>query len=331
MHHHSPRTNGPSLVTFSAAAALAALAAGAHAQTLDDLRDQLRDDLRSVHFAKSFSTLITLSDELELSGAHYTIDNDSDTELTSLSIPYRRTLRPWGEDSHGLYVEAAIGYARASEDTDDIYGGDLPGFETRVEADWTTFGGLAGVGIEFEPKPGLKLTPILNIGLAKLENDSDYSGPGAAITELLADGIAFNWEALVASLGVAGRAQWDHNLSEKHTLTLLGRYDARWSETIQDDDPAQDFSATSQLVTLRADVTGPTGLTVHGGPLTWRATVGYRHFLEGDLFGADNYVQIGGGIELSETPPIGKTLSLTAGYIIGPDIEGYSLGLGLSF
>ena len=98
-----------------------------------------------------------------------------------------------------------------------------------------------------------------------------------------------------------------------------------------EDDPAQEFTARVQAMTIRTDLVGPTGIELWDGPLRWRATVGYRRFLEGDLSGANDFVRLGGALELGDVLPLGSTLALSAAAILGDDIDGWALGLGISF
>ena len=317
----------------SAAMATAALhAATALAQpTIEDIRDRLRESLSDPQFAKSFSTQIIMSNEIELTGAFFEVDDQEDTTLRIASLPFRRSFGVLGEDRPGLYVEGAVGYALASESVPDLYQGDLPGFETSVDAEWIAASGLLGIGAEFEPIEGLTLAPIVNAGVAYIESRADYAGPGEALSEAIADGIAFNWDAWVASVGLAGRAEWRQPLEHELELTLLGRYDIRWAETVESDDDAQEFSSTSQFGTIRTDLTGPTGIELGGSRIRWRTTASFRFFTQGNLYGISEYVQVGGGIEINDSLPIVRRLSISAGVILGADVTGYNLGIGVSF
>lgn len=315
-----------------ALAALLALAYPGHGQGLGPIREELSRSLADNHFAAAFAGLVLLSDELELSTARFDVDNDFDTEFMTLALPFHHTLHPWGEEAPGLYVEGVLGYARAKEGTDDVYSGALPGSETKVDAKWTTYGGLVGLGPEFAPCPELTVAAILNVGLARIESDADYSGPGAAFTAALLDGIAFNWDGLVLSGGGATRLDWTRPIGASRQLELIGRYDLRWAKTVDTDDAAQRFSNRIQLVTLRGDVTGATGLHPFGLPLGWRTIAGYRYFAEGSLFDARHLVELGGSLELGmgEQMKLVQRLSLNVGVFLGEDLRGLSLGISAS-
>lgn len=312
---------------------IAVLAQPSVGQVIEELRGELRDILRSMHFADSFVGLVVLSDELELGSATYRFSNVEDTEISSFALPFHHTFHIGKKDDPAIYLEGVVGYAKANEGTDDIYGGELPEYRTSIDADWITYGGIVGIGIEFPLIEGLTVSPIGHIGLSHLKSDADYGGPGAAFTAAIADGIAFNWDALAILFGSAVRVDWKYPIDEDHTFSLLARYDLRWTNTLREDDKAQDFSARSQLLTLRTDLVGPTGLDVFGRRLGWRATAGYRRFVEGELFEVKDFVQFGGSLELdmADSVPLAHILSLDATVILGNDMVGWSVGLGLSF
>lgn len=64
-----------------------------------------------------------------------------------------------------------------------------------------------------------------------------------------------------------------------------------------------------------------------------RTRVGYRWFLEGDLFGIEGYLQVGGGLELptGDDLPLGKGIALTGAAILGHDISSWTVGISLDF
>jgi hypothetical protein len=302
-------------------------------QTIDDIRQGLRDSLRDSQFASSFAGMVYVSDEFELSGAHYKFDDADNTRLSSLALPFRRTFHPWGTNATGLYLEGVVGYAQAKESADDIYGGLIPSLQTSVDTDWTTYGGLIGLGPDFRLAEGLTLALIANGGLARIVSEADYGGPGAAVSAQLLDGLAFNWSGYTVSAGGAGRLDWIRPLGKGYVFEAAARYDYRWTETFAADDEAQEFSSQLQLLTLRSDVVGPTGLHLFDRSLDWRAFAGYRYFIEGTLFGTRNLGLLGVALELDthELLPLGPRVSLSGWVIIGGDVTGYTVGLGFSF
>ncbi len=324
-------------VVISVVIFLSALTELADGQILSDVRDQVRESLQNAHYAENSATLIAISEELELSGASYEIDdgdeNLSNTKLKALSLPFRTTLFPWKESEVGIYVEGVVGYGKASQNVSDIYAGAAPGFETSVDGDWTTYGGLIGFGPEFTVHDEFRIAPIVNAGIAYIESDAEYAGPGAETSAAMFDGLAFNWDAWTASGGLALRLDWTHSLGKGYSVEIVSRYDLRWTQTIEHDDPAQEFTSRYQLFTLRSDIVGPTGLAILERTLYWRILAGYRAFMEGDLYGANHIVLLGSGLEydINEILPIGSVLTVKGGVLIGADITGYTVGIGMTF
>lgn len=302
-------------------------------QTLDELRESLRESLHDAQTAGSLAGLIVMADEFELSGARYWIDNDFDTELTSLALPYRNSFQPWAAPWPGIYLEGVLGYAKASDKTDDIYSGQAPALATAVDSKLTTYSVLLGLGPQWQIWEGFSVALIANGGAAWMESDARYGGPGAAFSALLLNGLIFNWDGYTVSGGGAVRLDYIRLLGKAYKMEIATRFDARWTQSAGADDPALEFTSRADFFTLRGDIVGPTGLQISGQPLTWRSTAGCRVFVEGDMYDISAMGMIGGALELDtdNTLPLGPTVSLSAGFMFGDRVLGYTLGLGLSF
>lgn len=325
-------TTLPTATTLAGAAAVALACAPLAAQTLDDLRADLRGQLAEVKFAKALGTLVLASEEMSLSSADFSFDDDEGTELSTFVLPLQSTFDLFGAGRPGLHVEGALGHARVRQSTADVYDGGLPGLQTSITTDWQSLSGVVGVGPALPLAARLTFTPMANLGFAHLENDSDYDGPGAPLTAALADGIAFNWDATVVITGAAARLDWRQRLDALR-LDVVARYDLRWLDVVQADDPAQDFTTRMQVATLRADLVGPTGWRLLDGAVDWRALAGYRGFVEGDLFGNRSLFEVGGALELrsADDLPLVDGLAVHASAFFGDDLRGWSVGVGVLF
>jgi hypothetical protein len=316
-----------------AALALLGLAAAAPAQTLEELRQQLRDDLRDTHFAQGLAGLVLSTHELELTGARYRIDDEADTEVTVFTLPFHTSVAAWAGHPARLHLEGALGYAEAEQSVDDLFAGTAPGLETSVDTRWRTYGGLLGVGLQWPVGGGVTLTPVLDLSIARLENEADFGGPGAPVLGPLADGIVFNWEAMTFAWGGGGRVDWQRALGERHRLELVARYDVRRTESFDEDDPAQAFASRQQFATLRGDVLGPLGIDAFGYPLGWQLTAAWRQFLEGDLFDVESFAELGAALclDTGDGLPLAEGFALTATAIVGEDVSGWSFGMRVLF
>ena len=311
-------------VPFTASLALA--------QTLEDARERLSDQLRSIEFAESLTGLVDLSDSMALNGGRFSLDDGLDTKIRALVFPFRAVLTGPAGLRPGLYVEGAVGYARATQRVDDIFQGILPGFETSVESTTSTWGGLAGIGARFRLRDGLTFTPALDFGAAHLQNRSELDGPLAEELAALLDGIAFNWDATVGLVALATQVDWTRTLGDDYEVRLQARHDTRRVFVVESDDRAQDFNSVHHLATLRADLEGPTPFQFFGLPVGWQTTAGYQHFFGLELFDGDGYGTLGAGLRLhtGKALPL-KALIIQSSIQRGRNVTGFRVGVGARF
>lgn len=311
---------------------LVALPARAAAQTLDEVRDEIRTALDETNYTAFVTSLVDLSGENELAAANYRIDDGLGTRVGTLKLPYRTTFDA-DEDGEGWYVEGNLGYLEAEAVVPDFLAGTE--LSTRIDADWKVYSVLAGGGYSFGPGEGVALTPLFDVLLARVESEACYSGAGAQLVPSLLDGLFFNWNAWILTYGPGLRFDWREPLSETVALETLARYDLRRSTTLSSTDPVQDEPVTSQRFTLRGDVTGPTPVRISGELMRWRATLGFAAFPgeTGDALGFDSIVSVGGALELplGDSLPLVSELSLSGALLFGPDVSGWTVGVGASF
>ena len=317
------------------AAALGLLPTGLFAQTIGDIRDAVREAANSGRYASFVAALVDLTDDTELSSAQLTIDGPPELELGVTKLPYRSKF-DLTDLSPDLYVEANLGYLSGRARFDDLWSGSAPGLETRVDSKWKALSGFAAVGLEFPVlTDGLSVTPLLNTSLSYVENDADFSGPGAELTQAVTDGILFNWNATLAAFGSAVRVAFDGDVSDSVRIESVARYDLRWVETIDSTDSAQDASTSIQRLTLRADLIGDTGWTAFDHGIDWRTICGYTRFLDrtGDDLGFDEYFELGLGLETAldgELGPLSR-LSMSGSILFGDELSGWTIGGGVAF
>lgn len=315
-------------------AALASLSLAAQAQGTEALREIFRQVLDETHYSAYVTSLVDLSGENELSAANYSVDDGVGTELSTLKLPFRTTLEREGEDDgEGVYLEGNLGYLTATVDSVDFFEG-LPELETNVKADWTVYSGLAGAGWTFQLAEGLHVSPYFDLLLAYVQSDASYAGTGVDNTAPVLDGLFFNWNAWVLTYGPGARLDWKTPISEKVALETVARIDLRRSTTLHSTDPVQGDPVNSQRYTLRGDFTGPTSFRIADRNVRWRGTLGLAWFPgeTGDALGFDSLYSIGGALELPlpGSVPVVSELTLSGAWIWGPDVTGWTVGLGAS-
>jgi len=309
------------------------LAGALGAQTLEEIRDQLRGSARSTRYGAFLTSFLGLAEEAQLSGASFQLEGDPDTSFAITTLPLRRDFE-LVDGLPPLRVEGDVGYVRARFDTADIWGGTQPALVTRVTSVYESFGGVVGVGPRFD-YDGWQLTPLLLAGLAQVDNDTDYSGPGAAVTRAITDGILFNWDSTWFSYGAAFSAESPTWSLGEVELRGRGRLDYRHIRALQTDDPAQDGKEDQGWLSLRFDAEGPMHLQVFERELRWTGVLGYKRFLRDgeELLGFDEYFEVGVGAlwDCSELLPVMKQVGLSVSFLYGENLQGWTFGGAFRF
>lgn len=304
------------------------------AQTIDDLRAQVRDSVGVARQAAFLAGVIDLSESPQLAAGSLRITPGTDLDVDTWKLPWMDRFAIAGTPTE-VRVEAGVGYVVGRSSVADLWSGSLQGGETEVHTRWEGLSGYVGAGPSFELAPDLRLSPILDLSLAYLENHARYGGPGASFTASVFDGILFNWHATSYAVGAAGVLEHEARLAADTSLSSLVRYDVRWFDGIHSTDPAQDIEDDLQRVTLRTEFAAPTGLRLWDGPLHWNAHLGYARFLglPTSVLGFLDYFEIGAGLETAM--PVGgtpfRTMRLSGAVLVGEDVYGWSLGVSVAF
>lgn len=313
-------------------AAVLGVGAAAAAQTLEELRDQLRRDLRNSNYSALLGTMAGLTGDGQMSLGTLRAE-DADDEWSFFTLPWRRDFEV-GDGWPRFRVEASIGWSKADLTTDDLWEGLLPGLETGARATYEVWAGDAGVG-PVVPLPGeFTLQPLLHVGLAYLENDADYWGPGAAVSQVLLDGILFGWEQVEVSYGGSLALQYDGWRTGGTAWVPELRYDVRTCEPVESEDPSRDESTTQQWMSAHFGGSGPLDRSAPDG-WQWSVGLGYQRLLSGahSILGFDDFFELGAGLRwpVPEWVPLLSAATLHGAVQIGDDVRGWSLGFGVAF
>lgn len=299
---------------------LGLLAPLAPAQSTIEIDDNLIADL----FAGL--TSFTLSEELV--GATYRVDSGhpelDDAHLSTFKLPLRWDLDAFGR-AEALHVDFVGGLLRARES------GRLPTSmgDSAFSQSWLAWGARAAAGWNLRPAGGWIVRPGVGLGLTRIENEAEYDALGQAELAPLLDGVVTNWDAwaagLEASLGL---------IHEQTFGAVTSRFSSRWSLTstrvFAATSEQQEGSSASRHLALRSQFTGPTGWLWRHEPVDWKGFVAYEGFsrVEREALGFDRLVELGSGLSARPLKAL-PALSLTASWIKGPGITGWSLGLAL--
>ncbi|HEX6882151.1 MAG TPA: Solitary outer membrane autotransporter beta-barrel domain [Planctomycetota bacterium] len=302
--------------TLSLLAGLALAPAAAGQDELDDALASLPDLFAGV-------LGVTLAEEI--SGATLRIDGSGAADDTRL-----HTLRlPWHDDFvvpglHGrLHLEAVAGLMLAE---DHLGAQTASGFAT-VDQDWTLAGGQVGAGWGFPLGSSWWLRPGATLALAYLENDARYNEAGKIEFAPLIDGLLVNWDGWAVSPAGNLTLERERDLARRD-WGLEGRYSVASTSVFSASSEAQEGSDTSRTLAARAELGAPFG-PAGAESSSWDAFLGGVRFFDVDpgTLGFDGFLELGLGWTRS-FPRVGP-LRFEAGWIVGEDVRGYSLGVGL--
>ena len=308
------------------------LAAVLPGQSIEEVREQLRNSLRSSSFSALPATLADVAADGQLSLGTLRPD-DSGADWTLFALPWRRDL-VLGDELPPLRVEASVGYSLARFRFDDVWGGEQPGLETGLRTRFESFAADVGAGPVLALPAQFRLVPQVHVGAAHIENTAYYAGPGATLTGSLLDGLLFNWDQTNLSYGASGALEYRGWQGGRGGWLPTLRYDVRRSEPVVVDDPALDVSTTEQWATVRLVGTGLVDAAAPDGWL-WQLDVGYRRLLgdSAEPLGFEDFVEFGAGLRWPA--PFGfavlDALSLHGAVQVGEDVRGWSFGVVVSF
>ena len=108
-----------------------------------------------------------------------------------------------------------------------------------------------------------------------------------------------------------------------------------WINSFGESNAAQEFNEAANACSVRVDYARPTGVQFADRGLDWVIFGGYAGFFGAnrDALGFSSVGEIGAGFELPLGGDSGQSshLRLSAGYLSGPDVRGWSVGLGVRY
>lgn len=296
---------------------LLVLASGAGAQ------QELEDALATLPDLFAGVLGVTLAEEI--SGATLRIDGSGGADDTRL-----HTLRlPWSDEflvpglSGRLHLEAVAGLMLA----EDSFGAQTASGFATLDQDWTLAGGQLGAGWGFPLGSSWWLRPGATLALAYLENEARYNEAGKIEFAPLVDGLLVNWDGWAVSPAGNLTLERERDLARRD-WGFESRYSIVRTNIFSASSEAQEGRDTSRTLAARAELGAPFGRPGAGGS-AWDAFLGGVRFFDVDpeVLGFDGFLELGLGWTRA-FPRVGP-LRCEAGWIVGEDVRGYSLGVGL--
>ena len=292
--------------------------------------------------AQAQSSVITGADVQKIANAVLTLMGYSltpDVTTGSLSIADVATERPgFSMTSLGggftfskarpLYLEGTVAYSYY--DPSFVVSDGSQGVRS-IPVKWNSVSSTAGIGWDFPIAEELALRPMLNFSLGRVESD-------LLIAQRVMDGqdIDFLNGGRLDALGVGGSLMLDYErYRRENEIDVELRYTNIYLQSINDSSKAVSGSADSQSLSLWSRWRAATGLTALHRPVRYVLEFSHTQFL-GDLRGAMGFnwlSALGAGFELDSSAYniILTRTRLLARYKFGDGVQGWSIGLAVSF
>ena len=227
-----------------------------------------------------------------------------------------------------LYLEGTLAYGRY-DPSFAVGSGHAP-----IPVKWESLLATGGIGWDFPAAKQLRLRPIFNFSLGRVESEG-ASAPASAAAPGNRDALEFLANGRLNAFGLGGSLMLDYeryrpenevDLEVRYTYINLQSFDS--SQSVEGHANAQTFSLWSRY---RA----PTGWVLLERPLRYVLEYAYTGFL-GDLrgvLGFDRLHSFGAGLELdSSNYEVYVTRTrLLLRYKVGDNVTGWAFGLAVSF
>jgi len=202
-----------------------------------------------------------------------------------------------------------------------------------ISSEWSAYSLTGGVLARLRLGNGFTLAPALDAGVARLDNEAGYAGV-ATILQPSLDGVLFNWRSNAWLVTPSAELAWTRQEGARRT-GIRGHVAWSWISSFDESDPVLEFRETAGAYAIRAEHAAPTGMKVLQRPMDWVLFGGLAGFLGAnrDALGFTSVAELGVGVEapLSTRAEKTKRLRLGVSYLSGPDVKGWSVGLGLRY
>ena len=235
----------------------------------------------------------------------------------------------WSKE-RSLYLEGTAAYSRYDPSFVVSDGSQV----RSIPVKWNSISGTAGIGWDFPIAEELVLRPMFNFSLGRVE--SDLLIAQRVIENNTGQDIDFLNKGRLDALGVGGSLMLDYErYRRENEIDVELRYTNIYLQSINDSSEAVSGSADSQSLSLWSRWRAPTGLTALHRPVRYVLEFSHTQFL-GDLRGAMGFnwlSALGAGFELDSSAYniIVTRTRLLARYKFGDGVQGWSLGLAVSF
>jgi len=272
-----------------------------------------------------YAQLLTFATEPGIAAASFDIEEDlGDTTYDLYKLPLQHEFDVDGWNGK-LILRGTLSYMQASQDQRLNPG--------KIDSEWTSYGGSIGVGVRIPLGNGFSFVPGVGFGVASLENEADFKG-----TPPTAD---YNWDldATIFSglLGLLYRG----DIGGDFDLVADAYYTYSYVSSFDSSSDFQDFSDSTDNITIKADIGHPLGFSIAGYPMDGVLHLGNTTFLgpNRDVLGFSYFNEVGFSLRTNpqklasqlKLPVTVSSLSLGVNALFGDNLSGWSILFGYKF
>ena len=286
----------------------------------DEFNGRVNEAVNAVTIFTTQNTASSGALTLDSSGA-----GDTDREIDILKLPISYTFGEEGEEFRP-HVRGVIGNFQSSYSPASQVAGATADYS---KLDATTVG--ASGGMTWSPIEQLKITPLFELAWTRLDRNYDFNNSYSQTNFKPFDREAFNTSVDVLTYSPSLEAEYTLKDGET-SYTPKIRYAHLFNDSVSSDSSIIDVNGDSGLLQTFLEVNTPLGYSLYCHEL------GLRPFLvRTDVFGeakdaeGPNYFhELGVHLTFNRGSEYTiKGFSFGASYIVGHDLTGYRLGIGL--
>lgn len=258
---------------------------------------------------------------IEISGSG---SNETDVSLSQLGGAFT-----WSRE-FPLYLEGYLGLARYDPRfvmSDGVVDRSVP-------IKWNSISATVGMGWDFPISEHWVIRPILNLAAGHMASDVVLAQ--WFINYKTDSDIDFLQNGSLNALGLGGSLMLDYEIHKpNYEVDVELRYTQIHLDTVGGTSAGVKGSSIAQSFNVWSRLRVPTGLIVFNRPLRYVFEVSQSKVFgqDAEALGFDQLTKLGAGIEfdLSDMDVIATRLRLVGRYLIGDNVQGFSVGMAVSF
>tara|TARA_R100000027_G_scaffold27499_1_gene19912 strand:- start:12870 stop:13865 length:996 start_codon:yes stop_codon:yes gene_type:complete len=287
--------------------------------TIRDVREAIR---QSGDIGAGYAAILNFAGNPDVSTATYHVDdNVSDEPVINV---FRGSLRHAIKNENSRwkpFVQAIFPYETLR------YGEDY-GDGNQVSVEWEAYGIMGMFGAGYSVTENLVITPAINFGWLRLDNDARYEGFLAEeILEPAFDGLVYDWyaDSIVAGFSLWADYQWQF---EHFDTAFHGGFTYNHVKSIHSSSDHIEINSSATTLVANMETIHPTGINLEGFPVSVVFSGGGTAFVGPNrtALGFDSFLNAGMAFQadISRLGYAVRSVRLGGAIIFGENVTGWS-------